>query len=122
MTWSIASRDAANDARCGLADGGYLRIWDAGRVTLLLEWTLGTPAFGASSAGVANVAPLTASNGLAAGTMAEWALQTSAGVDIKSGAGVALSPAPGELVLIGPSLVVAIGDPYTVAQLRVTQG
>lgn len=81
---STASRNAAADAIVDLLDAGAgagkLRIYsgsqpasadDAVSGTLLAEFTLSDPAFGAASAGVATAAAIASTTGLAAGT-AGW--------------------------------------------------
>jgi hypothetical protein len=121
-TWSNAAKNAANDARCALVDGGYLRLYDAGRVTLIVELQLGSPAFGASSGGVASANPVAPDTVLASGTLAEYAVFASDGTtEHWGGTSVVLSPGTGEVVVTATSLTVAAGQVAALASFTVTQ-
>jgi len=78
-TISTAARNGAADAVAGLLDGGNLRIYTSGRPatpndapsgTLLVELTLGTPAFGGATGGVATAETIAAEEAAETGTAA----------------------------------------------------
>jgi hypothetical protein len=81
LSASAANRNAALDARVARLNGGYLRVYSGTRPanpdtagagqTLLAEFQLGSPAFGAAVAGRATASALSAVNGAASG-IATW--------------------------------------------------
>jgi hypothetical protein len=89
-------KDAANDGRAPLYNDGYLRVYDAGKVTLLAEFRFGDPAFGASSAGVMTANAIAPTTALDDDDAAEWEAYADDGVTlIRSGtAGVTGSGNP----------------------------
>jgi hypothetical protein len=121
-TFTDATKNAANDARCATANGGYLRLFDAGRATLLVEFELANPAYGASVAGVATIAPVAVTTVLANGTIAEFAVFASDGTTERwGGTSVALTPGPAEVVIDGASLAVTTGLSCSLVAHTVTQ-
>lgn len=122
-TFSTASKNAANDARCALVSGGFLRLYDSGRANLIAQFALATPAFTASSGGVAAVVPVSPATVAFTGTIAEYAVFASDGTtEHWGGTSVALTPGPAEVVIDGPSLAVTSGETAVLTAHNVTQG
>jgi hypothetical protein len=93
---TAAVANAAADAAVALADGGKLRIYSGSQPataatavsgqTLLAELTLGSPAFGAASNGVATANSITAdSSADATGTAAWFRVVSSGGTGLWDG-------------------------------------
>ena len=85
---------------------------DAG--TLLGEWNLPNPAFGAASGGVATANAISNTTGLAAGTVGHWKVKDRNGADVMQ------ANYPGGLSL--NTTTVSVGLTMSVSAFTVTQG
>lgn len=85
---------------------------DAG--TLLGEWSLPNPAFGAAAAGVATAAAISNTTGLAAGTVGHWKVKDRNSADVMQ------ANYPGGLTL--NTTTVSVGLTMSVSAFTVTQG
>ncbi len=85
-SWSDVAKNAGNDAKAALLNGGKLILGTTGMANVLAEMTFANPAFGPSVVGVATANPLVgdldANN---TGIAVEFEMRTSAGVLVYSG-------------------------------------
>jgi hypothetical protein len=120
LTWSAASKNAANDARCARLNNGYLRIYTTGFSTLLAELRYGATAFGASALGVATANAMTAEDScLANGTAATFRSYQSDGATEEVSGTVTATGGGGDLTL--SSTACATGISITPTSHTITQ-
>jgi hypothetical protein len=128
MAFKISDQaaDAAMDAITALLDGGTIEVRsgsapanadDADAGTLLAEGTFGTPAFDASSGGIAVANAITQdSSANNTGTATHFRLKTSGGAKIAQGSVTALGGG-GDMQVSSTSVVSGVPFSFTSAQL-----
>lgn len=117
ITLETAARNAACNAVVDLLDGGTIEFQTAGAVEVA-TLTLGTPAFGAASVGVATANAVTSDTDATGGTIATAVFKTSAAAALFT-ATVSITGGYGDIEL--SSIIIGAGDTVSLSNYTHTQ-
>lgn len=117
ITLETNARNAASNGVVDLLDGGTIEFQTAGNAEVA-TLTLGTPAFGAASVGVATANAITSDTDATGGTITKAVFKTSAAADVFT-ATVTITGEGGDIEL--SSVIIGAGDTVSMSAYTHTQ-